>query len=60
MIPNPYPGIFIVFEGIDGSGKSTQITILAKTIQALDKYTNILLTREPTNNPKISHTYKKS
>lgn len=24
-IPNPYPGIFIVFEGIDGCGKSEQL-----------------------------------
>ena len=23
MIPNPYPGLFVVFEGCDGSGKST-------------------------------------
>ncbi|MBI2063216.1 MAG: dTMP kinase [Candidatus Yanofskybacteria bacterium] len=25
MIPNPYPGIFIVFEGIDGCGKTAQL-----------------------------------
>jgi len=25
MIPNPYPGIFIVFEGIDGCGKTEQL-----------------------------------
>ena len=41
-------GLFIVFEGIDGSGKTTQITRLANYIRAQNKYQDILLTREPT------------
>lgn len=41
-------GKFIVFEGIDGSGKGSQIIRFAKYLFELDKKTNILLTREPT------------
>ena len=28
--PHPYPGILIIVEGIDGSGKSTQLELLQK------------------------------
>ena len=41
-------GLFIVFEGIDGSGKTTQIERLANYIRKKDKYQDVLLTREPT------------
>lgn len=40
--------LFIVFEGIDGSGKTSQISRLASHIRAKDKYRDVLLTREPT------------
>lgn len=42
-------GRFIVFEGIDGSGKSTQIGRLAEYIRSKNKYQEVLLTREPTS-----------
>jgi dTMP kinase len=34
LINNPYPGKLIVVEGIDGSGKSTQIDLLYKWLQS--------------------------
>lgn len=47
MRKNPYPGKFILFEGIDGSGKTTQARMLADRLQK-EKY-RVLLTREPTD-----------
>ncbi|MFH1129280.1 MAG: dTMP kinase [Patescibacteria group bacterium] len=46
MERNKYPGKFIVFEGLDGSGQSTQ----AKLLQSLVKNwpANVVLTKEPT------------
>ncbi|MGC7846497.1 dTMP kinase [Desulforudis sp. 1088] len=38
-------GIFIVFEGIDGTGKSTQLGLLGKALQ--ERGCPVLITREP-------------
>ena len=42
-------GIFIVFEGIDGAGKSTQIELLTKDLQNLG--IQAVYSREPTGGP---------
>ncbi|MEM4330888.1 MAG: dTMP kinase [Candidatus Pacearchaeota archaeon] len=44
---------FIAFEGIDGSGKTTQIFELAKYLFRKNKKNNILLTREPYKDERI-------
>ncbi|MCR9110318.1 dTMP kinase [Marivita sp. XM-24bin2] len=43
------PGLFISFEGIDGSGKSTQARKLADRLQS--EGADVLLTREPGGSP---------
>lgn len=45
----PWPGLFISFEGIDGSGKSTQARHLDSALRAAGQTT--VLTREPGGSP---------
>ena len=40
--------MFVVFEGIDGSGKGTQIGEVEKAIRRWNKYQPVVLDREPT------------
>ena len=47
--PAPQPGIFIVIEGIDGTGKSTQLKRLGGWFAALGR--EVVLSREPTAGP---------
>lgn len=46
---SPQPGLFVVFEGGDGAGKSTQAKLLAESLGA-DGHT-VLRTREPGGTP---------
>lgn len=46
MKKNPYRGKFIAFEGLDGSGQTTQAALLKKYLE--DKELNVILTKEPT------------
>lgn len=46
MIKNIYKGKFVVFEGIDGSGQTTQVELLSNFLK--EKGYQVLLTKEPT------------
>ncbi|MGB9743159.1 MAG: dTMP kinase [Minisyncoccales bacterium] len=46
MKKNPYPGKFIVFEGLDGSGQSTQASLLSEFL--IKQNFETILTKEPT------------
>ncbi len=57
---NPYKGIYIAFEGIDGVGKTTQAGILKKYLEEKDlpagrQGKDVILTKEPTENPTIGN-----
>lgn len=51
MRKNNYPGKFIVFEGLDGSGQTTQANLLRDFITK--KGYDVVLTKEPTQDSRL-------
>lgn len=47
MTSHTYPGLLIVFEGTDGTGKSTQLSLLFSALQDIGQ--QVVSTCEPTN-----------
>jgi len=72
MQKNPYPGKFIVFEGLDGSGQSTQAGRLVDFLNLPEQklkfgHTGVQITKEPTSNligglirSQLTHEWKSS
>ena len=58
MIKNPYPGKFIVFEGLDGSGQSTQADLLKNFLT--EKGFEVILTKEPTQDSQSSREIRET
>jgi len=52
MKKNPYPGKLIAFEGLDGSGLTTQAKLLKNFLEA--KGVNVILTKEPTQESSVA------
>ena len=56
MKENNYPGKFIVFEGLDGSGQSTQANLTKEYLEK--KGFKVFSTKEPTKNLSVSQEIK--
>ncbi len=57
MLPNNYSGKFIVFEGLDGSGQTTQVELLKEFLEK--KQYSVVATKEPTQDSKAGLKIKK-
>jgi len=58
MFKNLNPGKFIVFEGLDGSGQSTQADLLKNFF--IEKGYEVVLTKEPTNDSLASQEIRET
>ena len=55
---NMYPGKFIVFEGLDGSGQSTQAEYLCRYLQ--ENNYPVILTKEPTKDSEAGRKIRRA
>ena len=58
MKKNPYKRIFIAFEGLDGSGQTTQINLLKNYL--IKQGFKVVLTKEPTEDNEIGRWVNKT
>ena len=58
MIKNTYPGKFIVIEGLDGSGKSSQVDLVVELLQKTGK--EVIVTKEPTMDSEAGRKIKQA
>ena len=56
MIKNTHPGKFIVFDSLDGSGQSTQISLLRDFL--IGKGIEVVTTKEPTKDSEAGKTIR--
>jgi len=56
MIKNPYPGKFVVVEGLDGSGQTSQAELLRDFF--IKKGYQVVLTKEPTLDSEVGKKIK--
>lgn len=54
---NPYSGLYIAFEGVDGSGKSTQVKKIAKYFEEQGK--EVVVTAEPSRKGALGELIQK-
>jgi len=58
MIKNSWPGKFIVIEGLDGSGKSAQVDLVADYLKQQGK--EVIITKEPTTESESGRKIKQA
>jgi len=59
MLEERREGLFVVFEGIDGSGTSSNVIELVRLLEELDKYQDVIRTHEPWRKQEIKEILEK-